>query len=368
MRPEFLDRGPVGAIGKGSKSGWICEDLFMEWFEHFLNHVQPSARPQPTLLLADGHASHTNNLQLIERARRNNVTLLIFPSHCTYRLQPLDVAIYKSLKLHYDKEVTTWLRQHPGRAVQECNIAELVGLAYGQAANVRNATSAFAKTGIFPFNRNIFTDEDFAASDVTDRPLNEATADVSMSETVDVPIMPADVPTTVDQTVDVPILRAHVPSSPMPTLDFSSLLPTPKAKEVRGKPGGRKRKVAHAVVVTSSPYKNDLQASHAQKSAKCTKRPKASKPSKTSTTTKGCKRSSTSKTKSKCNDLSDQKGLKSTDSTSCRKCSFKYNDPEDPRKAEDWVKCNDCTAWLHENCAEDFGVFDDEYFVCRDCL
>lgn len=41
MRPEFLDRGPVGAIGKGSKSGWICEDLFMQWFEHFLNHVQP---------------------------------------------------------------------------------------------------------------------------------------------------------------------------------------------------------------------------------------------------------------------------------------------------------------------------------------
>lgn len=87
MRPEFLDRGPVEAIGHGSKTGWICEDSFMEWFSHFLHHVQPNARPHPTLLLADGHASHTNNLQLIERARQNNVTLLIFPSHCTHKLQ-----------------------------------------------------------------------------------------------------------------------------------------------------------------------------------------------------------------------------------------------------------------------------------------
>jgi len=87
MRPEFLDRGPVEAIGHGSKTGWICEDSFMEWFSHFLHHVRPNARPHPTLLLADGHASHTNNLQLIERARQNNVTLLIFPSHCTHKLQ-----------------------------------------------------------------------------------------------------------------------------------------------------------------------------------------------------------------------------------------------------------------------------------------
>jgi len=165
-RPEFLDRGPVGAIGKGNKSGWITGDLFMEWFSHFLDHVQPSARPQPTLLLADGHASHTNNLQLIEKARERNVILLIFPSHCTHKLQPLDVAIFKSLKLHYDKEVSAWLHQHPGHAVQECDIAELVGLAYGHAATLRNATSAFAKTGIYPFNPNIFTDEDFAACDV----------------------------------------------------------------------------------------------------------------------------------------------------------------------------------------------------------
>lgn len=106
MKPEFLDRGPVGAIARATKTGWINEELFCEWFQHFLDQVQPKSRQQPTLLLADGHASHTKNLALIEKARENNVILLIFPSHCTHRLQPLDVAVFKSLKLNYDKEVS----------------------------------------------------------------------------------------------------------------------------------------------------------------------------------------------------------------------------------------------------------------------
>ena len=105
VRPEFLDRGPTGAVARANKSGWITEELFTEWFEHFLEHAQPKSRQHPTLLLADGHASHVNNLQLIDKARENNVILLIFPSHCTHRLQPLDVGIYKSLKWNYDKEV-----------------------------------------------------------------------------------------------------------------------------------------------------------------------------------------------------------------------------------------------------------------------
>lgn len=107
--PEFLDRGPIGAVAEGSKTGWITEELFNKWFKHFCKAVQPQARESPTLLLADGHASHTNNLELVEMARKNNVIILIYPSHCTHRLQPLDVAIFKSLKFNYDKQVTRFI-------------------------------------------------------------------------------------------------------------------------------------------------------------------------------------------------------------------------------------------------------------------
>jgi len=61
-----------------------------------------------------------------------------------------------------------WLRNHPGRTVTEGNIAELFANAYGRAATFGNATSAFQKTGIHPFNPDIFNDDDFIAADVTD--------------------------------------------------------------------------------------------------------------------------------------------------------------------------------------------------------
>jgi hypothetical protein len=105
LRSEFLDNGPVGSIGRANKSGWMTEDLFTQWFQHFINCVQPQTRSQPTLLLADGHVSHTRNLEVIRMAREHNVILLVFPSHCSHKLQPLDVAVFKSLKWNYDREV-----------------------------------------------------------------------------------------------------------------------------------------------------------------------------------------------------------------------------------------------------------------------
>jgi len=83
----------------------------------------------------------------------------------------LDVAIFQSLKWNYDKEVNGWLKKHPGRIVTEAEIAERFQNAYSRAATVGNAASAFSKTGIHPFNADIFCDDDFIAADVTDIPM-----------------------------------------------------------------------------------------------------------------------------------------------------------------------------------------------------
>ena len=84
MKPSLMDNAPSGSVGVAGKTGWINEQLFTQWFEHFLAIVQPKSRPQPVLLLADGHSSHTQNLEVIKKARENNVIILIFPSHCTH--------------------------------------------------------------------------------------------------------------------------------------------------------------------------------------------------------------------------------------------------------------------------------------------
>jgi hypothetical protein len=100
---EYMkDNLPPGSIVEANPTGWINEELFTSWLKHFLRTVQPKARPEPVLLLADGHTSHTRNLDVIQLAKDNNAIMLIFPSHCTHRLQPCDVSLFKSLNWHYD--------------------------------------------------------------------------------------------------------------------------------------------------------------------------------------------------------------------------------------------------------------------------
>ena len=162
LNPSLMNGAPSGAVAEVSKSGWITEAIFTKWFQHFLLTVQPRSRPEPVLLLMDGHASHTGNLDVIEEARANNVQLLVLPSHCTHRLQPLDLSFFKSLNTHYNSEIVSWLRAHPGRRVTEYEIATLFSSAYGRSASVNNAVHGFEKAGIYPFRDDLFSEADFA--------------------------------------------------------------------------------------------------------------------------------------------------------------------------------------------------------------
>jgi len=171
MKHSLMDHSPSGSIGTSTKSGWINDEAFEFWFDHFLNSVRPKNSPQPVLLVFDGHSSHTQNLSVVLKARENNVILLCLPSHCTHRLQPLDVAFFKSLKSHYDDECRKWLREHPGQKINEERVPGLFSIAYGKSATVETAVNGFRKTGIVPLDRGIFSDRDFHGADMTDQPL-----------------------------------------------------------------------------------------------------------------------------------------------------------------------------------------------------
>jgi hypothetical protein len=61
---------PPGSVGKANKSGWMTEEIFSEWFEHFIAIVRPASRPEPVLLLVDGHSSHTRNIEVLDKAKK----------------------------------------------------------------------------------------------------------------------------------------------------------------------------------------------------------------------------------------------------------------------------------------------------------
>lgn len=131
----------------------------------------PSACQSKTLLLLDGHSSHVKNFDVITKAHENNINniiILSLPSQCTHRIQSLDVAFFNSLKAHYNAVVQTWLRHHPRRPITESEF-KLFNSAHTQLASVDMTLNGLRKTGIYPFNRDAFTDKYFLASTATER-------------------------------------------------------------------------------------------------------------------------------------------------------------------------------------------------------
>lgn len=163
MKAELIDGAPPGSIFTCHKSGWIQQHLFTQWLSHFIYMVKPSEQ-KPVILILDGHYSHTRNLDVIDMARESGIIVLSLPPHSTYRIQPLDVAFMGPFKTFYANEVETWLMNHPGRVVTSYQVSELMGKAYIRAATKEVAIDGFKKSGIYPFNRDLFRDHDFALS------------------------------------------------------------------------------------------------------------------------------------------------------------------------------------------------------------
>ena len=85
---------PPGSILAAQKEGWVNTDLYLKWFNFFLEQIPPA---RPVLLIQDGHSSHIS-LELIDLAKQNDVHLCL-PSHPTHVLQALDVGVFSSFKL-----------------------------------------------------------------------------------------------------------------------------------------------------------------------------------------------------------------------------------------------------------------------------
>lgn len=160
MKPELKKNGPPSAVYCCSDNGWINERIFLEWLQHFYNVVKPT-KDDPVLLIVDNHSSHCT-LETYNFCKERGIVMLTIPPHTSHRLQPLDVAFYSSLKSAYNIECGNYLRSHPHERITTFEVAEIFQNAYGRVATPFKAIKGFENTGIFPYNPENFTDEDFA--------------------------------------------------------------------------------------------------------------------------------------------------------------------------------------------------------------
>ena len=98
---SWCRNGPSGTGYNTSKSGWMEERTFNDWFNSFFLNHKPDG---PVVLFFDNHSSHVT-LPLIRQAILNNVHIIFIPPHTSHVFQPLDVAAFKPFKSNWKKIV-----------------------------------------------------------------------------------------------------------------------------------------------------------------------------------------------------------------------------------------------------------------------
>ncbi|KAJ8942921.1 hypothetical protein NQ314_009896 [Rhamnusium bicolor] len=164
----FLNGAPTGSLGLASKSGWMTSPLFVDLLKHF-QKITNASKENPTLILIDNHETHCS-INAINYARNHGIHLLSFPPHTSHKLQPLDVGVYSSFKANCKTAFNNWMATNPGKQITIYDVPALSNIAFKNSFTIKNITSGFKKTGLWPINQLVFNDEDFLSCYVTDRP------------------------------------------------------------------------------------------------------------------------------------------------------------------------------------------------------
>lgn len=326
MKAELTEGAPPGSIFATHPSGWIQQNLFTAWMDHFIKITAPN-KDNPVILILDGHYSHTRNVDVIDMARKNYVIIICLPPHCSHRMQPLDLSFMGPFKTYYAQEVETWLRNHPGRVVNSYQVAGILGKAYLKAATIASAVHGFEKSGIFPFNKTKFNELDFLQEDAR---LNNIEPQPSSS---------SNKPST---------NSASPPSLQSGNLILSSdIIPVPEVPKTQ-----KTKRQGSATLITGSPYKDALEESISKKENK-----------ENISKQKACKNVFTESSTS-CLKYNESKSKQDEDDALCSVCDGWFSSD---KHGEPWIKCMQCSGWFHEACVGVQGR-KNKKFTCENCL
>lgn len=400
-KDHFIRDGPVGCIGAGNASGWMQEDEFLIYLNHFQKHTNASIESK-VLLLLDNHQSHIS-IRCLDFCKENGIVVLSFPPHCSHKLQPLDRSVFGPFKKAVNSSCDAWMRNNPGKTMVIYDIPSIVKLALPLALTQPNIVAGFVCTGICPFNRDIFTELDFAPSYVTDRPASdnatpniaevdlegevlpkESTNDplespsgthtLTASSSTNTPLMalpstctPPALPKSSNTVLLQPYARASTSKTVFEGPDaeastsksvFSPEIVRPLPKALPRKTCGR-RKTRKSAIYTDTPEKNAIQEEYDAKKKKQIKRRLTEPNDRPKDKPKAVRQSSKTKPSQKNKDQSDT-SESDEEECYCLVCLEPYGNS---RSKEKWVQCIECRHWSHEECTQQESLY-----VCHNCL
>ena len=163
----MLRVAPASSLGLANSSDWMKQDILPQVLKHFIDNMSVS-KNQPGVLIMDNHNSHIT-IEAVELAKEHGLSLLTLPLHCSHKLQPLDVSVFAAFKRFCTFFCDEWHLSHPGETLSLYYVAKLSNKAFVKSCTLENITSSFRRTVIFPLNSNIFTEDEFLPSTVTDQ-------------------------------------------------------------------------------------------------------------------------------------------------------------------------------------------------------
>ncbi|XP_065677274.1 uncharacterized protein LOC136092644 [Hydra vulgaris] len=293
MRNDFMDNSPPDSVGFAHKSGWMTQEIFLDYLEHFAYHTKLTIA-DPVLLIVDNHNSHIS-FSAIEFCRKHSIVMLTLPPHSTHMMQPLDVTFFSPFKTYYSQACDNWMVNHPGRPITEAQVPALVRHAYDRSATTGIARKGFQETGIWPFNPQIFSLTDFAPSMTSDcttltyqkisnnqpgmienqqstlKPVINATELTVLFNNNDYSLLPNanSEPKCIQSNLDINVDRTQIDLNQVP-VSSENIRPYPIASRVTNN-ASRKRKCKRAEVATSSPFKAAVQLATLKKQEKLIK-------------------------------------------------------------------------------------------------
>lgn len=150
---EWTLGGPAGSLYDCSKSGWFDARCFARWFtEVFVEHVQHQNGIK--VLLGDNLASHFT-LEVIEQCVTYNIRFVCLLPNATHLLQPLDVAVFRPLKIEWRKILESWHKESRVKgSIPKNQFPGLLKKLQNQLKE-ENICSGFRAAGIFPTDRQM---------------------------------------------------------------------------------------------------------------------------------------------------------------------------------------------------------------------
>ncbi|CAH0560708.1 unnamed protein product [Brassicogethes aeneus] len=144
-------------IGR-SESGWMTGQTFYEFitniFEKWLTRMKI---PRPVILFIDGHSSHLT-LHTSRFCAENGIILVALYPNATHLIQPMDVAVFRSLKGGWKDAVHQWRIDHcQSPVLRKIHFCPLLEKVLADKLTPSILKNGFRKCGLVPWNVGAIT-------------------------------------------------------------------------------------------------------------------------------------------------------------------------------------------------------------------